>query len=230
LIPSGSWAQLVAAPANSIAELPQSVTFSQAATIPVAGLTALHSLYKGGFLLNKPVLITGATGGTGDFACQLAHLAGAKVVATVRSPDREKFVRDLGVTQVIVGDDPTPAAKFGPYSLIIDSVGGPHFGKILAMLAHRGTCVIFGTTAGAQPTIDARQFYSTGSTTLYGLIIFQELQSEPPSIGLKILSELVASKKLTPHIALQDSWRKIAQVTRQLTDRTYPGKAVLIVD
>ena len=60
---------------NALAELPDKVTFSQAATFPVAGLTALHALGKGGPLLGKRVLVTGATGGVGDFAVQLARLA-----------------------------------------------------------------------------------------------------------------------------------------------------------
>src|SRR5258706_10288139 len=49
----GSWAQRVAVPTNALAELPENVSFEVAATLPVAGLTALHSLYKGGFLVNK---------------------------------------------------------------------------------------------------------------------------------------------------------------------------------
>jgi NADPH:quinone reductase-like Zn-dependent oxidoreductase len=175
-------------------------------------------------------LITGATGGTGDYACQLARLSGAKVVATVRSPQREVFARQSGASEVVVGDDPSDAAKFGPYPLIVDSVGGPNFGKILAMLARGGTCVIFGATAGAEPVINASKFYSTGMTTLYGMLIFLELQREPASIGLKILTDLASAGKLRPHIALEDSWRNIARVAKKLTEREFVGKAVLSVD
>src|SRR5947207_13126385 len=68
----GAWAERVAVPANALAELPDKVTFSQAATFPVAGLTALHALAKGGLLLRRRVLVTGATGGVGAFAMRLA--------------------------------------------------------------------------------------------------------------------------------------------------------------
>jgi len=78
-LPEGAWAQRVAVPKNALAELPEKVTFSQAATFPVAGLTALLALGKSGPLLGKRVLITGATGGVGDFAVQLARLAGVAV-------------------------------------------------------------------------------------------------------------------------------------------------------
>src|SRR5215218_3155293 len=84
LLPSGAWAELVAVPTNSLAELPENVPFGQAATLPVAGLTALYALEKGGGLLGRNILVTGASGGAGHFGVQLARLSGARVVALVR--------------------------------------------------------------------------------------------------------------------------------------------------
>ena len=72
-IHGGAWAEQVAVPTNMLAEIPTNVTFAQAATLPVAGLTALYALDKGGLLLHKRVLITGSTGGVGLFAHQLAR-------------------------------------------------------------------------------------------------------------------------------------------------------------
>src|SRR5689334_21161792 len=62
-LPAGAWAEYAAVPTRALAELPAEVTFAQASTLPVAGLTALHALAKGGLLLERTVLITGATGG-----------------------------------------------------------------------------------------------------------------------------------------------------------------------
>src|SRR2546422_186277 len=62
MLGEGAWAERVAVPTHALAELPEKVTFSQAATFPVAGLTALYSLAKGGLLLDRRVLVTGATG------------------------------------------------------------------------------------------------------------------------------------------------------------------------
>ena len=70
-LPAGAWARYVAVPTHGLASLPDTVTFAQAATLPVAGLTALYALAKRGQLLHRRVLITGATGGVGDFAVQL---------------------------------------------------------------------------------------------------------------------------------------------------------------
>jgi NADPH:quinone reductase len=230
LLNIGAWGERVAVPTNQLAEIPDNVSFAQASTLPVAGLTALHSLYKGGFLVGKPVLITGATGGTGEFVIQLAKLGGARVVALSRSRERERFLRDAGADEIVIGEDVSPAAAFGPYPLIIDSVGGPQFGKVLTMLASRGVCVIFGTTAGAEPQIVANKFYSTGATTLYGLYLFTELATEPASIGLRRLAELTSAGKLRATIAVEEPWTKVADVAQALTERKYVGKAVLHLD
>src|SRR5499425_2270890 len=104
-LPEGAWAQRVAVPKNALAVLPDKVTFSQAATFPVAGLTALLALGKSGPILGKRVLVTGATGGVGDFAVQLARLGGAHVTASVRRADQVPTVRALGAHDVIVGDE-----------------------------------------------------------------------------------------------------------------------------
>ena len=76
LTPAGAWAQRAAVDTEVLAELPDEVSFEQAATLPVAGLTALRALEVGGFVLGKRVLVTGASGGVGRFGIQLAHLAG----------------------------------------------------------------------------------------------------------------------------------------------------------
>ena len=223
----GAWAERVAVPTHALAELPDKVTFSQAATFPVAGLTALHALAKGGLLLGRRVLITGATGGVGDFAVQLARFAGAHVAASVRRDDQVATARELGAHDVIVGDDIPPSPK---YDLIVDSVGGRTLGGALAALQRAGTCVTLGVSAGAEVTFDARQFFVAGRTTLYGLYLFTELLSERASVGLRRLAELVVAGQLAPHISLERPWKEIAQVAQDLMARRFPGKAVLTVE
>lgn len=230
ILTHGSWAQRVAVPTSQLAPIPGNVTFAQASTLPVAGLTALHSLYHGGFILAKPVLVTGATGGTGDFACQLANLAGAIVVATVRTPDREAAARESGAHQVVIGEDPSGAADFGPYPLIIDSVGGEVFTRTTPMLAPGGTFVIFGTTAGTEPTLNASKLYSNGPATIYGFFLFREFAFEPATIGLVRLAKLVSEGRLRPRISIEENWNNVVQVTTALTERSFTGKAVLHLD
>jgi NADPH2:quinone reductase len=223
----GSWGERVAVPTHQLTELPDNVSFALAATLPVAGLTALLSLGKGGSILAKNVLVTGATGGTGDFLIQLAKLAGAVVTATVRGEDRAAVVRRSGADHIVVGGDPSPAIEFGPFHLIIDSIGGPHFGKALDMLAPGGTCVIFGTTAGGDVTINASKFYGAGHKSLYGFILFKEFGIETAGDGLRRLAMLVSQGKLKPQIEVEANWEKVAEITAALTERKFVGKAVL---
>jgi NADPH2:quinone reductase len=227
LLVEGAWAERVAVPTHALAELPDSVTFAQAATFPVAGLTALHALAKGGPLLGRRVLITGATGGVGDFAVQLARLAGAEVTACARRADQNAVLRRLGAHEVIVGDEIPPEPK---YDLIVESVGGRTLGTALAALQRAGVCVTLGVSAAAEVTFDARQFFVAGRATLYGLYLFTELGSEPAAVGLRRLADLVATGKLTPHVSVERPWKDIGQVAHDLMARRFPGKAVLTLD
>jgi NADPH:quinone reductase-like Zn-dependent oxidoreductase len=227
LLPEGAWAQRVPVTTSALAELPDRVTFSQAATFPVAGLTALYALARGGLLAARRVLVTGATGGVGDFAVQLARLAGAHVTAVARRADQAPALRRLGAHDVLVGDAIPPSPK---HDVILDSVGGRTLGTALAALERGGACVTFGVSAGSEVTFDARTFFVTGRTTLHGFYLFQELGTEPASAGLRRLADLVADGRLTPHVSVERPWKEIAEVARDLMDRRFPGKAVLTVD
>lgn len=228
MLNSGAWAELVAVPTYALAELPPGVTFAQAATLPVAGLTALHALEKGGGLIERPVLITGASGGVGDFAVQLARDAGARTVGLVRNEERAARVRELGI-EVVIGEDATAAAGHGPYHLVVDGVGGEVLASALTLLAPDGVAVAYGRTAGPTITFDLGQFFGKGGLTLYGFILFHELRRQPAGVGLGRLAARVAAGTLRPYIALEAPWAEIGTVAQALLDRTYPGKAVLHV-
>jgi NADPH2:quinone reductase len=227
MLNEGAWAERVAVPTHALAELPDKVTFSQAATFPVAGLTALYALAKGGLLLGRRVLVTGATGGVGDFAVQLARLSGAHVTASARRADQVAALRQLGAHEVTVGDDIPASPK---YDVVIESVGGRTLGTALAALERGGVCVTLGVSASAEVTFDTRTFFVTGRSTLYGFYLFTELGNEPASIGLRRLAELVAAGQLMPHVSIERPWKDIAQVAQDLMARRYPGKAVLTVE
>jgi NADPH:quinone reductase-like Zn-dependent oxidoreductase len=212
---SGAWSERIAVPTNQIAALPDAVSFAQAATLPVAGLTALHALIKGGFMLEKTVLVTGATGGVGDFAMQLAKLAGARVAAHIRRPEQEAFVRQAG-------------ADYVPFALVVESVGGKVLADALTLLDEHSVVVSFGTSSGNEVTFNAQKFYNTGMVTLYGMILFDELKTvEAATLGLTRLAGLIAQGRLSPRISIEADWDQVADVARQLLNRTYPGKAVL---
>jgi NADPH2:quinone reductase len=227
LLPEGAWAERVAVPTHALAELPDKVTFSQAATFPVAGLTALYALAKRGQILARRALVTGATGGVGNFAIQLARLGGAHVTAGVRRADQAAGVREVGAHDVLVGDDIPASPK---YDVVIESVGGRTLGTALAALARGGVCVTLGVSATSEVTFDARTFFVGGQSTLYGFYLFAELGSEPAGPGLRRLADLVAAGQLAPQISLERSWKEIGRVAEDLMARRFPGKAVLSVE
>jgi len=227
LLSEGAWAEHVVVPTHALAELPAKVTLSQAATFPVAGLTALYALAKRGQILARRVLVTGATGGVGDFAVQLARLGGAHVTGSVRRVDQTASVRQLGAHEVVVGDDIPASPK---YDLVIDSVGGRTLGTALAALERGGMCVTLGVSASAEVTFDTRTFFVSGRTTLYGFYLFVELGNDPAGDGLRRLGDLVAAGQLAPHISVERPWTEIGQVAQDLMARRFPGKAVLTLD
>ena len=232
IVRSGAWARQTVVPTNQLAPIPDNVTFAQAATIPVAGLTALHGLWKGGFLLERTVLITGATGGVGDYAIQLAKLAGAKVVAHVRRDDQVAGVTQIGADAVLVGDAlrGENAKPFGDYALMLDAVGGDTLGALLELVEESTKIVTYGTSAGNEVTFNAQTFYNKGMTTLYGMILFDELKTvESADKGLARIAKLIGEGKIKPQISVEADWTEIAPVAQQLLDRRYAGKAVLHV-
>jgi NADPH:quinone reductase-like Zn-dependent oxidoreductase len=229
LVPTGGWSELVPVPTQSLAELPAAVSFAQASTLPVAGLTALYALAQGGFLLGKSVLVTGASGGVGHLGCQLARQAGARVVASVRSDSRVALVKEAGAHQVAVGADLSAAAAFGPYDLILESVGGRSLTNALTMLAQDGICVLYGVSESPEVSFEARRFMMIGGVSLYGLILFHEIKRRPAFQGLTQLLRLVEDGRLRPAIEVEAPWTQIADVANRLYDRKIAGKAVLHV-
>jgi NADPH:quinone reductase len=227
---SGAWAEQVAVPTNALAVLPESVTFAQAATLPVAGLTALHAVEKGGSLLGRHVLVTGASGGVGHFAVQLAKIAGAHVTALVHDPAKTDLPREAGADEVVAGDDATPARAHGPFDLVVDAVGGATLGTALGMLAPGGIIVNFAASDRNPTTFDVRSFFPIGGASLYGQVLAYELKRQPAAMGLARLGILVAQGKLRPHIGVEAPWEQFTDIMQQLLDHKITGKAVLTVD
>jgi NADPH:quinone reductase-like Zn-dependent oxidoreductase len=226
LVPSGAWAQRVAVDTELLAELPDAVSFEQAAALPVAGLTALRSLEVAGFVLGKELLVTGASGGVGRFAIQLAALAGARVTALAR---RTAGLAELGAAEVISELAPSEGPLFG---VILDAIGGPVLGAALQRVAPRGIVVNFAATVTDPVSYPTRELFSRApGARLYGLYIFDELQhSRSGAADLRRLADLVAAGRLDPQIDTVGSWTEAQSAIEALLDRRVAGKAVLTVD
>ena len=225
LSPSGAWAELAAIDTEFTAELPEEVSFEQAAALPVAGITALRALEVGGLVLGKRVLVTGASGGVGRFAIQLAQLGGAHVTGIAR---RTEGLRELGADEVVAEidlDGPT-------YDVVVDGVGGGVLGAAIQRVAPGGTVVSFASTIPEPVSYPARELFARAPRArLYGLYVFAELaHTRSCRSDLTRLADLVAAKRLDPQIDLTLSWNDAGQAIEALLDRRVNGKAVLRVD
>ena len=224
---SGAWAEQVVVPTNALAELPPSVSFAQAAALPTAGLTALHAIEHGGSLIARPVLITGASGGVGLFACRLASLAGSQVIGQVRQASSVSLVQEAGADHVVVDETITATAAYGPYHLIIDQLGGRTLAEAMTQLAPGGTCVSVGALAGSDVPLDRARVRQVPGASLDFFNLWFEFRREPASFGLGRLVHLVSTGKLLPPLGVEADWHEIGRVAQALLDRQFPGKTVL---
>ncbi|MDF2938867.1 MAG: alcohol dehydrogenase [Paenibacillaceae bacterium] len=228
LLPMGAWAEQIAVPAVTLAEIPEEVSFQQAAALPVAGLSALYALRRGGLLLGKRVLITGSTGGVGLLAHQLASLSGAYTVGAARSEGKAEQVRAAGANEVLVGEDVTEAiAANGPYDFAIDSMGGKTLATLFPQLSPQGVCVSLGHSSSPHTTL---QMIGLGGRTLYSFFLGEEMNRHMPAQDLELLARLVAEGKLKTNIEVHQSWEQIDAVAQQLIERRFTGKAVLTLE
>ena len=228
LVTSGAWAERAAIATDRLAELPADVSASVAATLPVAGLTAYHALGVGGALLGRRVAVTGASGGVGRFAVQLASAGGAHVTAVAREGERARGLDAAGADEVVV-----ELESEGPrFHTILESVGGPSLAAALQRVAREGTVVTFGDTSGEPVTFPAAAFYGPAAgARVYAFAIFEELaRRRSAGADLRALAEMAAAGRLEPEIGREVSWRETADAASALLRREIVGKAVVHVD
>jgi NADPH:quinone reductase-like Zn-dependent oxidoreductase len=158
----GTYAELVTVPEECVFPKPRDWSWTDAAALPLAGMTAHRALFaRGGLRAGETVLVLGAGGGVASFAIALARQAGARVLVTTSSHGKLEHARALGAEDgVLYIEDGWPAAirELGGADLVIDSVGET-WPDALAALRPGGRLVAFGATGGASARIDVRPFY-----------------------------------------------------------------------
>lgn len=203
-----AWAEYAAVPTERLAPIPDGVDDSAAAALPMAGTTALNVLRAGsaeGGLLGRRVTVTGASGGVGGFAAQLARLGGAEVLAV--------SAVDAGVPD---GQD-----------LILESVGGDSFEQAVRALAPEGTIVSFGNSSGERSGYDFWDFAGHENARLR--IFHSHRYAARAGRNLATLLGLVAAGKLTVEIGHEAPWEEVDAALDAFAARELSGKAVLRV-
>ena len=228
VVARGAWAELVAVDTAMLAPLPEGVFYTHAATLPVAGLTALKALDIIGPVLGRSVLVTGASGGVGRFAVQLAALAGARVTAVSSSAERARGLKELGAAEVLTELEP----EGGEFDAIVEGVGGRSLAAAIQRVAPFGAIVSFASSDQAPVEFPTRSFFGRApGARLHGLFVFAQLQREGSGgRDLARLLSLVAGGQLDCSIDRDDSWRAAAAAIEALLDRRVAGKAVLHID
>ncbi|ORA39923.1 zinc-binding dehydrogenase [Mycobacterium aquaticum] len=215
------WAERRAVTTHNLAELPEFVEFDEAAALPVAGVTALQALRALGPVVGRRVLITGASGGVGRFAVQLAARAGAHVIAAVGNPSRGEGLTELGADEVVVGLDPVTEPVFG----VLDNVGGKLLAQAFSLVDDGGSVQSIGMASNEPTTINFEQERRRGNRKrLEPFTVRAPFQAD-----LQYLLTLLADGELDPQIGLRDSWDNISAAAQALLGRRVPGKAVLRV-
>jgi NADPH:quinone reductase len=219
---AGGWAQRRVVPTENLALLPDSVDFGPAAALPVAGVTALQALRRLGPVVGRRVLVTGASGGVGRFAVQLAARAGAHVIAAVGSAARGEGLTELGAARVAVGLADVTEPVFG----VLDNVGGQLLADAFRLVDDGGSAQSIGMASNQPTTIDFEAERQFG--------VHKRLEPftvrTPFAPDLAYLVELLAEGEIDPQIGLRTSWDDVSEAAEALVDRRVPGKAVLDVD
>jgi NADPH:quinone reductase len=226
LVGGGAWAQFAAVPVSRLAPIPHLVPDAQAATLPTAGLTALRALEVGGLVLGKRVLVTGATGGVGRMAVQLARASGAHITALVRNAAASReLMGHLGATVVV-------EQLSSDFDVIVDGVGGATFGLAIEHVAPRGVVVNIATQDDDETvSFQAKRFDRARGATIYTLNLPDELASHASAASdLARLCALAADGRLDGQVELECSWRQPGLAIDALLNRRIGGKAVLHID
>jgi len=217
----GSFAEVLAPLGSAVTLKPAELTFEEAAALTTSGCTALQAVRdKAKVTAGDRVLITGAGGGVGHLAVQLAKHAGATVVA-VCSAGKADFVRGLGADEVIDYRTQPLDAFGGGYDAIIDIAGARPVGAMLPLVSRTGTLVLVGGEGGgALLGATARQLtaWSKRVVGLFG----QERAGDRAT-----LAELARQGAVRPHVDRVMALSQAAQAIDLMVAGAPKGKIVL---
>jgi NADPH:quinone reductase-like Zn-dependent oxidoreductase len=233
-ISRGALAEYACASERGLVIKPPSVPFEQAASLPLAGLTALQGLREGKVQPGQKVLINGATGGVGTFAVQIAKSLGAEVTA-VCSTRNVDLVRSIGADHVIdyTKEDFTKSDQ--RYDVIFDNVANHSFFERHRVLTTKGICVLAGMGGAgvkggeAIGRIVGNLFIARGLSSFTNQK-FAQYMTKVTKQDLIMLGDLTQAGKITPVIDRTYKLNETAEAMRYLGAGHARGKIVLTVE
>jgi NADPH:quinone reductase-like Zn-dependent oxidoreductase len=225
----GSFAEYAVAREDKLARKPVNATFEQAAVIPVSAITALRAVCDvGNVQQGQKVLITGASGGVGSYAVQLAKAFGAQVTG-VCSTTKLDLVRSLGADHVIDYTRDDFADGTHRYDLILDIAGNPALSRLRRALTPTGTAVLVGGEEGENLTGGmGRQLRALALSRFVGQRLTGFIPKERSS-DLERLTDLIEAGKVTPSIDRTYSLDRVPEAMRHLDAGKARGKVAITV-
>jgi NADPH:quinone reductase-like Zn-dependent oxidoreductase len=227
----GAFAELARVQPGHLATKPANLSFEQAAACPVSGVTALQALRDAGALQpGQTVLVTGAGGGVGSFAVQIARALGAAEVTGVCGGAKVELVRSLGVDQVINYADGDFTSGARQYDLILDTAGRRPLTLVRRVLTPQGTLVIVGGEGGGRwlGGFD-RQMVRAPALSLVSDQRFRPVMAKVTSADLQALRVLIEAGKVTPVVDRVLPLAHAAEAVRYTHAGLAKGKVVLSV-
>jgi len=220
----GSCAEFVTVPAHHAVAMPPSLTFEQAATLPVAGGTAVQALADDGRLTaGQRVLVTGGAGGVGHFAVRYAKHLGAHVSATC-GPSNVEFVASLGADQVIDYTRTDVLACGETFDLVFDAVNALDWRRARRLLVPGG---LYLGTAGSTAAAIATGLGAFVSSIAGGIRV-RNLMLRASDASLQRLAELAAAGVLQPQIERSVGLDGVAEAQRVMQRGHGRGKFVVL--
>jgi NADPH:quinone reductase-like Zn-dependent oxidoreductase len=213
-VSSGGYAELATASAGAVARKPDGVSSEQAAAIPVAGITAWQALFdRGGLQSGQTALVAGAAGGVGHFAVQFAKQAGARVVGTGSTRNRE-FVLGLGADDYVDYTEQDVADVVSGVDVALDTVGGDVPESLVPAVRQGGVVV----TIAAAPPEEAAQARGARAELLV---------STPNPEQLARIADLIASGDVRVELAEVFSLDEAARAHEASESGHVRGKLIL---
>lgn len=217
---NGAFAEFVCVPSGNAFALNSPLTDAELASFPCSYSAAENMLHRAKVGGGETVLVTGASGGVGSAAVQLAVRRGAKVIAVAGASKVDK-VAQLGATEVLPRDSDI-LARIGPYSVdvVIDVVGGPQFAKLLEVLRREGGYAVAGAIAGPIVDLDLRTLYLK-DLRLLGCTI-------PEAEVFPNLVRYIERGEIEPVVACTHPLSAIVEAQRDFLSKKHTGKIVLL--
>lgn len=223
----GAFAERVCAPAAALAPKPARLSFEEAASMPVSGMTALQALRDVGKLsAGQSVLVNGAGGGVGMFAVQIARAMGGRVTA-VCSGRHVEAIRALGAEEVIDYTQGDFAAQGRRYDVIVDLVGNRSIAEIKGCLAPTGTFVSCSGSAGGDglgPIVWMLKVMLAGAFGSQRMALFMQKQGREHLVAL---NELASRGALKPEVGARFDLAHAADALRLVGSGHAHGTTVI---